>query len=132
MATKTRGPYKPIDYDLAEKLSRLQCNNDEIAMVMDVNPRTLERNKKYVEIHRKGLDSGKAGLRRLQWAQAEKGNVTMLIWLGKQYLGQSDKVEQAVTGKGGQPIQVEVKHLTDEQLEQIIIKGSPAIPISTN
>lgn len=32
-------------------------------------------------------------LRRQQIALAEKGNATMLIWLGKQLLGQSDKVD---------------------------------------
>jgi hypothetical protein len=34
---------------------------------------------------------GKTSLRRLQWKAAEGGNSTMLIWLGKQYLEQSDK-----------------------------------------
>ena len=29
----------------------------------------------------------------MQWKSAEKGNVTMQIWLGKQNLGQSDKQE---------------------------------------
>ena len=33
----------------------------------------------------------KARLKELQWMVAEQGNVQMLIWLGKQYLGQSDK-----------------------------------------
>ena len=28
---------------------------------------------------------------------ALKGNVTMLIWCGKQYLGQKDKTESAIT-----------------------------------
>ncbi|HLC04806.1 MAG TPA: hypothetical protein VJK02_17360 [Anaerolineales bacterium] len=32
-------------------------------------------------------------LRRLQLAKAKRGNVVMLIWLGKQFLGQSDKRE---------------------------------------
>tara|TARA_Y100001963_G_scaffold124342_1_gene175081 strand:+ start:158 stop:355 length:198 start_codon:yes stop_codon:yes gene_type:complete len=36
-------------------------------------------------------DKDKARLKELQWMVAEQGNVQMLIWLGKQYLGQSDK-----------------------------------------
>ena len=32
-------------------------------------------------------------LRRSQWKMAER-NATMAIWLGKQYLGQKDVVEQ--------------------------------------
>jgi hypothetical protein len=34
------------------------------------------------------------------------GNPTMLIWLGKQFLGQTDKT--AVTGADGGPLQVSV------------------------
>ena len=29
----------------------------------------------------------------MQWKAADKGNVTMLIWLGKQVLGQAEKQE---------------------------------------
>ena len=29
----------------------------------------------------------------MQWKAADKGNVTMLIWLGKQILGQAEKSE---------------------------------------
>ena len=36
--------------------------------------------------------SGKASLRRRQWQAAEAGDKTMLIWLGKNWLGQSDQV----------------------------------------
>jgi hypothetical protein len=39
-----------------------------------------------------GRAEGQKKLRRLQWKQAEH-NPTMAIFLGKQYLGQADKVE---------------------------------------
>ena len=32
-------------------------------------------------------------LRRMQFEKAQTGNTTMLIWLGKQMLGQKDKIE---------------------------------------
>lgn len=38
--------------------------------------------------------NGKISLRRYQFSSAKKGNTAMLIWLGKQYLNQSEKVEQ--------------------------------------
>ena len=41
-------------------------------------------------------------MRAKQVELAKAGNVTMLIWLGKQMLDQSDK--QEVTGKGGDPL----------------------------
>ena len=33
-------------------------------------------------------------LRQLQWKSAENGNVTMQIFLGKNILGQQDKLEE--------------------------------------
>jgi hypothetical protein len=44
---------------------------------------------------------GRISLRRKQFEVAQGGNVTMLIWLGKQHLEQAEKVEQ--TGRGGGP-----------------------------
>jgi hypothetical protein len=36
---------------------------------------------------------GTRSLRRLQYEAAKTGNVTMQIWLGKQWLGQKDRTE---------------------------------------
>jgi hypothetical protein len=41
----------------------------------------------------------------MQFKAAEGGNATMLIWLGKQYLGQSDKTQHELSGPGGGPIE---------------------------
>jgi hypothetical protein len=54
---------------------------------------------------------GRMSLRRKQWKAAEDGNTTMLVWLGKQYLGQSDKSE--VTGA----ISLDPLKATKKQLE---------------
>jgi len=45
---------------------------------------------------------GRAALAQKQFQVAMTGNPTMLIWLGKQWLGQSDRHE--VGGPGGKPI----------------------------
>lgn len=39
---------------------------------------------------------GRVSLRRRQYQLADEGDRTMLIWLGKQYLGQSDNPEASV------------------------------------
>lgn len=39
---------------------------------------------------------GKQSIRRKQFDMAINGDRTMLVWLGKQYLGQADKVEEKV------------------------------------
>ena len=55
-------------------------------------PRSTIRERFEEELAR-GHAEQRIMLRRWQWKAAEGGNVAMLIWLGKQYLGQSDKLE---------------------------------------
>lgn len=81
-------PQIPIDPDVVEKLAAIHCTMKEIAAVVECSVDTLER--RFAEIIKQGRDKGKTSLKRWQWKAAEKGNVTMQIWLGKNYLGQSD------------------------------------------
>ena len=41
----------------------------------------------------------------------------MLIWLGKQHLGQRDKSDQEITGKDGTPL-IPASGLPDEEVER--------------
>jgi hypothetical protein len=82
-------PRLKIDSKLVKSLAGIHCTTDEIAIVCGVSKDTIERRcMKELEA---GRAEGRASLRRLQWAQAQKGNVSMLIWLGKQILGQKDR-----------------------------------------
>lgn len=83
-------PKKFIDLELVEKLAHIQCTHAEIASTLGVSIDTLQRNKDYAEVKRKGAEGGRKSLRRMQFESANRGNVTMQIWLGKQYLGQTD------------------------------------------
>ncbi len=59
--------------------------------------------------YKKGFSGTRAALAKKQIEVAMDGHVTMLIWLGKQYLEQSDKTE--VMGSGGGPLEVvEIVH----------------------
>ena len=51
----------------------------------------------FVQYREQKKEHRRGQLRQWQWKCAEKGNPTMLIWLGKQYLGQSDKIESLET-----------------------------------
>ena len=68
----------------------------------------LASNKKALEHWEDGLENGRASLRRMQFKNAQAGNVTMQIWLGKQYLGQQDKQSLEQSGPDGQPIKTEL------------------------
>jgi hypothetical protein len=91
-----------LDPSKAEALAALQCTFDEIASGLGVSLSTLERRRKenpeLDEAIKRGRELGKRSIRRLQYDAAKKGNVTMLIWLGKQWLKQADKVETEHTG----------------------------------
>ena len=101
-ATKGR-PRKVLTEEalkLIESLAHIMCTDEEIAGILDVSVDTLlnEDNKGlFRSAIEKGKQGGKASLRREQWKLAQKGNASMLIWLGKQWLGQTDKVEQTTS-----------------------------------
>ena len=105
---KKRGRKKiAIDYEIAEKLANVLCTVSECASILGVSESLLNHDPKFLQIHKKGMEGGKASIRRSQYLMAtdeKKPNATMLIWLGKQYLSQADKIEQELTGKDGTPI----------------------------
>ena len=91
---KTGRPAVKVDIGDLEKLAGLQCTYAEIAAFFDCSELTIKRrlsDTKYREAHERGKSKGLVSLRRSQFRQAEN-SATMAIWLGKQYLGQSDKL----------------------------------------
>lgn len=89
-------PKAKIDYGIVERLASIFCTKDEIATVLDLNPSTLYADKVFQETFKRGREHGKMSLRRKQFKLAEK-NSAMAIWLGKQYLGQRDLIEEQST-----------------------------------
>ena len=77
-----------IDKEKVEQLASFGCTTSEIASFFGCDEGTIR--KRFSENLTKGKEKGKIRLRQMQWKAADKGNVTMLIWLGKQILGQAD------------------------------------------
>ena len=77
-----------IDTEQVRKLAKLGATNKEIGDFFGCSADLIE--KSYSEYLTKGRAEMKMRLRQLQWKSAEKGNVVMQIWLGKQILGQSE------------------------------------------
>ena len=88
-----------IDKTTFEKLCGMWCTLVEIADFFGISEDTVESWCKdtygmtFSEVYKKRSSQGNISLRRWQLKSAEKGNVTMQIWLGKQHLGQREKVE---------------------------------------
>lgn len=94
-------PLKQINQIEFEKLCVLQCTQEEICGWFGVTDKTLNSwckrtyEQSFSEIFKEKRGVGKISLRRAQFRLAEK-NANMAIWLGKQYLGQSDRGEYTV------------------------------------
>ena len=84
-----------IDKNQVKKLATLGCTNKEIGDFFGCSTDLIE--KSYSEFLTKGRAEQKLRLRQLQWKSAEKGNVTMQIFLGKNILGQQDRLEENQT-----------------------------------
>jgi len=104
-------PKLNIDPKLVQDLASIGCKTSEIAIVVGCSVDTLDG--RFSEELAKGRENLKISLRRWQLEAAKKGNTSMLIWLGKQLLQQTDKIEQV------QEITVR-ETLTPRQVQEII------------
>ena len=77
-----------VNPDDVYKLAAIGATDREIAAWFDVQINTL--NYTFADIIEKGRQELRQTLRKAQLNLALKGNATMLIWLGKNILGQSD------------------------------------------
>jgi hypothetical protein len=88
---KVGRPKLDIDGEQVTRLARLHCTMQEMADFFGCHRETLREN--FSSQIDKGRAEGNISLRRKQWQMAvEKGNVVMLIWLGKQMLGQRNEI----------------------------------------
>jgi hypothetical protein len=110
-------PKIEVDWAHIEKLAHIQCTIEEVVAVTGISHDTLDRRSKeeyginFADFLRQKKEGGKASLRRRQWLSAiEDKNTTMMIWLGKQYLAQSDKQETKLTDDKPKKLIIEMDH----------------------
>lgn len=115
----TKKAHIQIDFEVIERLAAIHCTPIEILNYLNakIGRKVITQDALRRRIHEHyGMsiedfvtESHKAiakpSLRRMQWRAAEKGNVTMMIWLGKQYLDQTDR--QNFTGDMGISVKVD-------------------------
>lgn len=105
-------PKAKIDKDEFENLCRLQCTREEVCSWFNITDKTLDKwchetyDCSFSAIFAQKRGQGRVSLRRAQMQQALSGNTTMLIFLGKNYLGQSDKQEITSETEGGITINI--------------------------
>lgn len=112
---------KVIPQDEVQHLASVGCTDREIAEWFAVDENTLRYNfKDYLA---KGRSELKHSLRRTQLRVALDGNVSMLIWLGKNILGQSDNPQntedQRVLPWQDDTEREELEEHLEDQLEEL-------------
>lgn len=100
-----------IDWQKVNQMCIIQCTGEEIASVLNIDYDTLQRSCKrdhkvqFADYIKERSAGGRASLRRNQWKAAENLNPTMLVWLGKNMLGQKDKSDEEIDAmKSAEPI----------------------------
>lgn len=117
-------PRIEIDREQFEKLCGLQCTKEELAGFFDCSEDTIERwckreyHESFAVVFGKKRVTGKISLRRSQFRMAET-NPTMAIWLGKQYLGQTEKREISVSMQDDDATIKEMEQYFDKQKSSI-------------
>jgi PBSX family phage terminase large subunit len=108
-------PKKEINQRQFESLCGLQCTQQEICDFFNLTDKTLTNwckktyGESFSEVFRQKRGNGKISLRRSQWQAAEKGNASLLIWLGKQYLSQSETPAKEAEKEDSQPFDIPAK-----------------------
>lgn len=112
-----------IDAEQFKGLCNIQCTLAEISEWFKCSEDTIERWCKrelkmgFADAYKKYSVSGKISLRRYQMKMAEH-NATMAIWLGKQYLGQTDKQEIKVATNDDETVKEMDKYFNERSNKQ--------------
>jgi hypothetical protein len=109
-------PLIDIDPIEVEKLAQLGCRTNEIADYFDCSKDVIER--RFAAQLAKGRSDLRMSLRRWQIQAAKGGNIAMMIWLGKQMLGQVDRAQLDITKIPDEVFMEEVQRRLKDASEQ--------------
>ena len=102
-----------------EALSGYGVRQDEIALYLDIDPKTLRSH--YREQLDKGTVKANVAVARSLHKQAIEGNVSAAIFWMKARAGWREKHEVELTGPGGGPIQtLDASRLSDAALKELL------------
>jgi len=96
-------PRKKLDTTIADVFGRFRATHETMAAYFECGVRTIEREmakkekSEFWRAYEKGRSDFKMRLSEAQAQTALAGNPALLIWLGKQHLGQKDKQEVDTT-----------------------------------
>ena len=107
-----------------EGLGRLQCTNAELGAYFGLTERQIIKRRaadsELDEAIKRGANQGKISIRRKQYEAALAGDRTMLVWLGKNVLGQRDSGLDINVSGGLSFDSEEIRPLLDQKLEDFV------------
>lgn len=103
-------PKIPLDEERIAEMALKGAKNSEIAHILGVDDQTIE--KRFSLILLKKRAERKYNLKRKQYDKAMLGDTTMLVWLGKNELEQTDRqsLEHSGAIKTGDKLTIHVVH----------------------
>jgi len=102
---KSGRPRHKIDWKKVESLIIHGCSGVQIAATLAIHPETLydrclkEHKRTYSDYSHEFWQKGNAQLHAKQYQMAMQGDKTLIIWLGKNRLKQTDKIESTIDAK---------------------------------
>ena len=103
-------PKLELDAPTIERLASYGLTGEEIADALGCSRQTLYA--RFSDSLKRGHSDLKISLKRAQVSAALKGNIVMLVWLGKQYLNQREPIR--------------ISEITDEELRAYTESGEDA------
>jgi hypothetical protein len=116
---KAGRPKTQIDWKEFDKLCALHCTQIEIAEWFGCTDETIQNIVKetwgedFSAYFKRKASRGKMSLRRKQFEKAMEGSVPLLIWMGKQCLGQKDQPEETPNDNETFNVEVTVRPKVD-------------------
>lgn len=117
-------PKKKIEWEIVDRMLEAGCNGTEVAASLGIHPDTLylrceeENNMGFSAYLSQKRAVGDRLLKMEQFRLALEGDRTMLVWLGKQRLRQSDKAAHLIGHVSGN----NMEGLEDADLEKRVLQ----------
>lgn len=89
-------PPKTFDWDKIKQYCYIQCTEAEIQRLCETTKETLDaacirdHGTDFSQFYKIASEGGRASLRREMYKKAMAGNVPMMIWLSKNYMGMKE------------------------------------------
>ena len=118
-------PPKPLDLEDLKRIARTGATHGEMAARLRMSEDTLQRRLQDQEVCAlvdEAQAEVKISLRAKQVQLALAGDRTMLVWLGKQWLGQKDRLDHAVEVSGG----LTLAEIARQRLAKLHAEPTPA------